>query len=95
MNTLDLQREDQALLDSLHALDRACGPYTKKHDRAIVLIHACIDAGQNTHGRIISIMHAIGWNLKHAQIILSKSAGSNPALHRWQRDEAGVYHNHL
>ena len=40
MNTLDLQREDQALLDSLHQLDRACGPYTKKHDRAIP--HSCL-----------------------------------------------------
>lgn len=94
MSTLDLQGEDQALIDSLRELDIACSPHATKNDRAIILIHACIDAGQNTHGRIIGILHAIGWNLKHAQIVLNKSAGNNPTLHRWQRDETGGYRNH-
>ena len=84
---------DDAFVASLKTLQRAC-QYANKHDQAIVLIHACIDAGHNTHGRILGALHAIGWNLKHAAIVLTKSAGSNPAIYRWQRDEHGVYGNH-
>ena len=93
MSTLTEQTDEQAFGDSLHDLQRACAS-CNRHDQAIVLIEACIEAGYNTQGRIHSILHALGWNLRHAQIILVKSAGSNPAIHRWQRDEHGVYCNH-
>ena len=92
MVNLDPRPED-AFVESLRALQRAC-QYCNKHDQAIVLISACIDAGYDTHGRILGALHALGWNLRHAAIVLIKSAGSNPAIHRWQRDDHGVYRNH-
>jgi len=86
-------RPDDAFVASLRALQEAC-VYCNKHDQAIVLIHACIDAGYDTHGRILGALHAIDWNPRHAAIVLTKSAGGNPAIHRWQRDEHGIYRNH-
>lgn len=86
--------QDEALLESLRNLDAACGEGTSKHDRAIVLIHGCIDAGCNTNERIFGMLRLLGWNMQHAQIVLSKSTGNNPALHRWHRDEAGIYRSH-
>lgn len=92
MNYLNPPSEDQ--IESLRGLDQSCGSDTNKHDRAIVLIHACIGEGHNTKERILEVLRLIGWNLKHARIVLSKSTGNNPSLHRWRRDEAGVYHSH-
>jgi hypothetical protein len=86
---------NETLLADLRALDFACGKGTNKHDRVIVLIHACIDAGCNTKEAIQEALRLLGWNLQHARIILSSSTGNNPNLHRWQRDEAGVYRNHI
>ena len=85
----------EILLADLRALDIACGQGANKHDRVIVLIHACIDAGCNTKGAIQEALGQLGWNLPHAMIVLSKSTGNNPSLYRWQRDEAGIYRNHI
>lgn len=87
--------QTEALLADLRALDTACGEGTSKHDRVIVLIHACIDAGCDTKETIKETLGQLGWNIQHAMIILSKLRGDNPDLYRWQRDEAGVYRNHI
>ena len=86
--------EPEALLEGLRALDQACGPDISKHDRVIVLIQACIEGGFDTKERILGALQRMDCHKTHAQIILSKSTGSNPSRHRWQRDEAGIYRNH-
>lgn len=90
----DLPGQDDSLLESLRSLDAACGEGTSKHDRAVVLIHACIDSGCNTKEGIFGMLQRMGWNMRHAGIILAKSTGSNPSRHYWQRDEAGIYRSH-
>ena len=87
--------EMETLLADLRALDIACGTGANKHERVIVLIHACIDAGCNTKVAIQQALGRLGWNVRHALIILSNSTGNNPDLYRWQRDEAGIYRNHI
>lgn len=91
----NLPGETEAFLEGLRALDQACGPDISKPDRVIVLIHACIEGGFDTKERILEALQRMGCNMTHARIILSKARGSNPGLHRWQRDEAGTYRNHL
>ena len=90
----NLPGETEAFLEGLRALDRACGPDISKHDRVIVLIHACIEGGCDTKERILEVLQRMDCNMTHARIILGESRGSNPGIHRWQRDETGTYQNH-
>ena len=93
MNNQDLPGDDADLLESLRTLQGICSTCSK-HEQAIVLIHACIDAGCNTKEGIFGMLRLLDWNMRHAGIILSNSTGNNPGLHHWRRDEAGIYLSH-
>lgn len=84
---------DEAFIEGLRGLLAACGP-SNKHEQVIVLIHACIDSGRNTQGRILDALDRLGWNMRHARLMLEKSTGNAPSRHRWSRHADGVYRSH-
>jgi hypothetical protein len=73
------------VLEGLRRLDYACGPSVSKHDRAIVLIHACIDQGANTRAQIMAHLTPLGFNKGHIAIVLSAGTGDDPSRHRWSQ----------
>lgn len=77
----------------LRALNGACKS-TNDHDRAIVLIHACIDNGINRRGRIRGVLARLDLNPAHAVITINAGTGDDPSRHRWYLDADGIYHNH-
>ena len=84
---------DNDLIESLRELRAACST-CNKHEQAIVLIDACIDAGRNTKDGILGTLGLLGCNLTHARLLLAKSTGNAPARHRWSCDSDGVYRSH-
>lgn len=81
------------LLEGLRWLDNECGPSVNKNDRATVLIHACLDQGGNTRAQIMALLKPLGFDYRHIAIILKAGTGNDPAHHRWQQDDNGVYRN--
>lgn len=81
-----------AIFDRLRGLMAACG--SNKHDVAIALISACIEEGVDTGPRIIGTLRRLELNPGHAARMLKEGTGSDPARHRWQRDEEGRYSLH-
>lgn len=81
------------LYDDLRRLDTACGAKASKHDRAIVLITACIDRGIDTRAQIVDVMRRLGFNYKHVAILLEEGSGNDPGGYHWQLDCAGRYRN--
>lgn len=77
------------LFERLRVLDRSSDP--NKHDRAIILITALIGEGINMREQIIAVLTQLGFSRGHIAIVLAKASGSNPAVHRWQRDADGRY----
>ena len=75
---------DDDLIESLRELLAACST-CNKHEQAIVLIDACIEAGQNTKAGILGTLGLLGWNMAHARVLLVKSTGNAPTRHRWSR----------
>jgi len=82
---------DQDLLQELRQLALSCGPDANKHDEAIVLIKACIEAGLNTEDIIIGALHRIGCNPAHIAVMLSVTHRKYPGHGHWRRDKSGVY----
>jgi hypothetical protein len=64
------------------------------HDKAIVMIVACIDQGLNTGPRITGALERLGFNKRHIGIILKQETGNDPARHRWMRSAEGIYELH-
>lgn len=85
--------EVNRVFQELRELNKACAG-SNSHSRAIVLIHACIDNGINTRGRIRGTLVKLGFNADHAVTTLNKGTGNDPALYHWQLDEAGTYRSH-
>lgn len=71
------------------ALLKACG--SNKHDKALILIAACIGDGVNTKGSIIAAGKRAGLDSGHVAITLDRATGSIPTAHRWRRGADGVY----
>jgi hypothetical protein len=82
------------LLDELRTLDAACTQEASKHSRVIVLISACIVSGIDTGPQIIAALGELGFNRRHAGIVLHSEAGSHRGAHRWQRTADGRYRLH-
>ena len=87
----NLQQTDELIANELKSLLLECG--TNKRDHAIIGIIECINAGVVTRRAIVDTLSLAGLNPKHVHIVLKGGTGSDPARHRWQRDEAGVYRN--
>lgn len=67
---------------------------SNKHDHVIVGIEACIWSGIRTGPKIIQTLSRVGLSSSHIAIILHTEAGSDPARHRWERDNGGYYTTH-
>jgi len=76
-----------ALYDLLDAIPTACS----KHDKALVLIEACIEQGTDTRKAIIAALVELGFNAQHVAILLIEHTGTNLNRHNWHRDETGRY----
>jgi hypothetical protein len=86
------RREDsRSTFRRLRALKASLPGRVNKHDKAIVLIAACIEEGINTRGRIGIVLEHIGMDRSHVMIILNEGTGNDPNRHRWNRDENGTY----
>jgi len=81
-------------IESLRKLEQSLEPSVGKHERAIVLIHACILHEIDTGTAIISALQELGFNKRHVGIWLAKGTGNDPERHFWSRDEDGKYHSH-
>jgi hypothetical protein len=65
------------------------------HELLIILIQLCIEAGANTEPSVIAAIATLGKYPKtQIAVVLKKSSGSNPKLHRWWVDGAGAYSLH-
>jgi len=82
---------DQDFLQGLRKLALACGPDSNQHDKAIVLINACIEAGINTGKLIVGTLVCVGFNPRHIGKLLKDFRGTDLSRHYWQRDQEGVY----
>lgn len=71
-------------MEDLAALIQASGP--NKHDQAVNLITALIEAGRDTRSHIMEPATRFGFKHGHIGFILDDELGS-----RWQRDAAGIY----
>ncbi len=81
----------EELLSGLRRLDQSCGSSAGKHERAIVLIHACIAQGINTRGSIMAVLLQLGFVRGHIAIVLEENSGSNPSGSHWERRADGAY----
>lgn len=84
--------EDQ--LSRLQALNDGPLSECNTSDRAIMLITACLDDGINRGPEIIDTLVRLGFNQKHAGIMLSKHSGSKQAGNFWEKQDDGTYRLH-
>lgn len=90
--TIDQQGpDDGSTFDRLRKLMVRCGK--NKNDRAIAVISACIMEGFDTRPRIIGALKHLGFNPRHAAMILNDGTG-RPDSHWWHRDADGRYSLH-
>jgi len=68
----------------LDGLMNAAGP--TKHDKAIVVVKACIDEGITSGKAIVKRCVELGFTGRHVGITLKGHIG-----HYWQRDDNGHY----
>ena len=78
----DLRELDKRLMDSK----------VKKHDRATVLINACISAGFTSGRRITGALATLGFNRRHAGIQLKAGFRNEPEWPYWGRRDDGTYY---
>lgn len=75
--------------ENLRQLLSECGP--NRNHKAIVAITACISERIDTAKAIFEVAARLGLNTRHVAIILRAERGTNPARHRWRREESGRY----
>lgn len=61
---------------------------------ATVRITAAIHEGMNTRARIVGVLRLLGFNYRHAAIILNDGTGDDPKRFHWQRHPGGRYSVH-
>ncbi|WP_066559743.1 hypothetical protein [Sphingobium sp. TKS] len=81
-----IKRDPSDLIGGLRAMLDRLGPEVNKHDRADILIKACIGEGVNTASRIFEIAARLGFSHGHVPIRLKHGIG----IH-WTVDAVGVY----
>lgn len=81
-----IKRDPSDLIGGLRAMLDRLGPEVNKHDRADILIKACIGEGVNTASQIFEIAARLGFSHGHVPIRLKQGIG-----HHWTVDAAGRY----
>ena len=91
MTTTTLPVDQAARFQRLEALLWQCREAgANKNDQAITLITACIEEGITAGPAIVGTIGHLGMDKQHIGAILHHSTGTNPARHRWQRQD-GAY----
>lgn len=85
---------DAAMFRRLRNLTCELDAVSNANDRATVMIAACIEEGMNEAPRIFGAMERLGFNRRHAAIILNERHGDDTSRHWWSRDESGLYAVH-
>lgn len=84
---------NEALITRLGALDLSLQDDPKnKHDRAHVLINACIAEGIVHGSHIVDVLAGIGFNRRHIGMTLKQGIQRNPVWPHWGRHEDGTYY---
>jgi hypothetical protein len=78
----------EARVRSFRDLER----HLTKHDRAHMLINACIGEGVDTGCRIVGVLAALGFDKRHAGIALKNGLQRDPEWPNWGRSEDGRYY---
>lgn len=81
----------ETMIDDLATMLRRMPSNVGKHDRAIVVILACIEGGVSGGAEIVHAGRRLGFNAQHFGMMLTKGAGNEPARHLWRRDKDGCY----
>ena len=88
-----VEPEINTLLRSLRDLDRRLtNAGMKKHDRAHVLINASISEGIDTGTRIIGVLAKLGFDKRHAGIMLKAGLQRAPEWPNWGCNDDGKYY---
>lgn len=88
-----LETDATALFRRLRALDQALvDSKVKKHDRATMLINACISEGLISGRRITGALATLGFNRRHAGIQLEDGFRNEPEWPYWGRRDHGTYY---
>ncbi len=83
--------EPTDLIGGLRKMLDGFGPDINLHDRADIVIEACISQGILTRSEIIAVTDRLGFTRGHIPIRLDAGTGTNPNLHRWRLGAAGRY----
>lgn len=82
-----------AVFRRLRALDQALqDSKVNKHDRATMLINACINEGLISGRRITGALATLGFNRQHAGIQLEDGFRKEPEWPYWGRRDDGTYY---
>lgn len=82
-----------ALFCGLRGLERhLTNAGVNKHDRAHMLINACIGEGIDSGPRIIGVLAKLGFNKQHVGITLKAGLQREPEQPNWGRQDEGRYH---
>lgn len=84
--------ESDRVYRHLQDVKESFGPNPPRHDRAVVLIAACISNGFDTRHQIIKGVRVNGLSVNYALGILDDQTGEIPGIHLWRCDDAGQYH---
>lgn len=83
----------EALFSGLRDLERhLTSAGVNKHDRAHMLINACIGEGVDTGCRIVGVLAALGFDKRHVGITLKAGLQRDPEWPNWGRSEDGRYY---
>lgn len=86
------QSELDHKLDEIRIIMKLAG--SNRHAQITVAILALIANGINTFASLRWNLGLLGFNAKHAAIILHKSAGKSPVGSHWWKDADGLFHAH-
>lgn len=85
---------DTAVLEELVLVHTSIDPSLNQNEQVLILIGACLVNGIGQGSMITEAIHRLGYDKRYIGLILSKSAGADPKLHDWYRDNDGVYQLH-
>ncbi len=82
-----------AVFRRLRAFDQSLiAGKANKHDRAHMLINACISEGIDTGTRITGALEKLGLNRQHVGIRLTEGIQNEPEWPNWGRRDDGTYY---
>lgn len=83
---------DSPVYDHLLDLKRSLGPDCNRHDRAILLIAACIENKFDTRHKILKGTRVAGLSASNVIARLDDNTGEVVGIHLWRCDADGRYH---